>query len=101
MTEKPILKKEQVVFAIGEPQIPGDVPTLILGITPEAIEYMKDGHCHTFDLRKAGVPIKVMMFGAPDQDTAYEWITSGANKGGTPINDQRKKDFSIKIPKDN
>lgn len=87
---------DQVVFAVGRGE--GDqVPTIILGVSREAWVYMKDGQTHTFDLTKAGLPVKLIMFGAKDRDQAKRLImTSAGNASDEPIVDAMDRDFSIK-----
>lgn len=90
----------KVVFAIGRSD--GDaVPTIILGVSREAWVHMKDGRTHTFDLTKAGVPVKLVMFGAKDNAEAKRLIMTGAgNAAGEPIIDATDRDFSIKAAGD-
>jgi len=87
---------DQVVFAIGRGE--GDaVPTIVLGVSREAWVYMKDGQSHTFDLTKAGVPVKIIMFGAKDREEAKRLIMAGAgNSQNEPMLDATDLDFSIK-----
>lgn len=87
---------QQVVFAVGRGEGDG-APTVILGVSREAWVYMKDGQTHTFDLTKAGVPVKIIMFGAKDRDEAKRLIMTGAgNKTNEPIIDAMDRDFAIK-----
>lgn len=92
---KPI--EERVVFAIA-PQGQGDgVPVVMLGIPKGAWEYMKEGKTHTFDLTKAGVPVKLVVFGGATHAEALEVIEQGARDANRPLLDRRRDDFSIRL----
>ncbi len=56
----------KVVVAMAEP-LPGQPPTVILGIPKAAWEYMQDSKTHTFDLTKVGIPVQILMFGGADR----------------------------------
>lgn len=53
--------EHKVLVCMGQPQLIGDVPTVIFGFTEAAWKQMEGGKTHTFDLRGAGVPCKVLM----------------------------------------
>lgn len=57
MTEKAI-GDERVVFAVDS-----GMTTAILGVSHKAWLYMRDGKTHTFDLRKMGFPINIVLLG--------------------------------------
>lgn len=78
-----------------------NVPFIVIGIPRQAWEYMKDGKTHHFDLSSAGVPVRLMLFGAETHDAAVELIKRGIEEGGSTVVDRRDKDFSIKPPKVN
>ena len=84
---------QKIVFGISHEV--GEIPTLVMGIPTAAWEYMKDGHTHTFDLSKAGIPVKVVLFGASDHDAVLALIDAGLKASGHPYLDERRKDFSI------
>lgn len=54
--------EEKVVFAIDDKK-----EVVILGVPEKAWEYMKDGKTHTFDLRRFGIPFRIVLFGGEDQ----------------------------------
>lgn len=62
--------EEKCVFGIAE-----DKQTVIIGVSPGAWEYMKDGMTHTFDLNKLGVPVKLILFGGKDQASIKALLT--------------------------
>jgi hypothetical protein len=87
--------EEKMVFGIS----PGDgngVPLVLLGIPKGAWDYMKDGKTHTFDLTKAGLPIKIMLYGADNHSAALKMVERHIAEKGLPYLDQRREDFSIK-----
>jgi hypothetical protein len=86
-------RENQVVFLKGK--TPDGTPMIVLGVTREAWVYMKDGKTHTFDLTKAGLPMRLVMFGAKDHAEAMKTIEAIAAKDGMPLLDERRKDFSI------
>lgn len=57
-----IAPEERCVFAITE-----DRETLILGIPEAGWHYMKDGKTHTIDLRRFGIPVRIMMYGGTNR----------------------------------
>jgi len=87
--------EEQMVFAVS-PGSGDGVPVILLGIPEKAWEYMKDGKTHTFDLTRAGLEVKLVLFGAKDHDAAMKLITDGMAERGITVIDERRKDFSIK-----
>ena len=87
---------EQVVFAIARGEN-DTVPTIFLGVSREAWVYMKEGRTHTFDLTRAGVPVKLVMFGAKDREEAKRILLTGAgNAPGEQIVDATDQDWSVK-----
>jgi len=91
------VREEQIVFAVSPGNGDG-VPLVLLGIPKGAWEYMRDGKTHTFDLTKAGLPIKLMLFGAADHASAMKVVTSDLAAAGVTVRDERRRDFSIKEP---
>lgn len=91
--------EEKIVFAIS-PDGQGDgVPVILMGIPAGAWEYMRNGKTHTFDLTKAGLPVKFVLYGAADHAEAMKVMEATMAASGTVIDDRRRDDFSIK-PKD-
>ena len=88
--------EQKIVFAIS-PKGTGDgVPLLIMGVPAGAWDYMKDGKTHHFDLTKAGLPVKLVLFGAESHDAAMKVIADGAAARNEAYLDERRRDFSIK-----
>ena len=89
-----IKKEEKVLFAISQDH--GDqTPIILFAIPTGAWEYMKDGKTHTFDLAKAGLPIRVVLFGAKDSETAGKVLFEDLKKVGITVQDRRGEDFAI------
>jgi hypothetical protein len=87
------VKENQVVFMKAE-TLEG-TPVIVLGVTREAWVYMKDGKTHTFDFTTAGLPMKLVMFGAKDHAEAMKFLEDSAKAANVPILDERRKDWSI------
>lgn len=85
--------ENQVMFAMGV--MDDNVPFLILGVSKEAWEYMKDGKTHTFDLSKAGLPLRVAMFGCADTKTARNELNNKLKSMGMGSLETPGKDFGI------
>ncbi|TIM16233.1 MAG: hypothetical protein E5Y67_03300 [Mesorhizobium sp.] len=90
-------RDEKLVFAVS-PAGQGDgVPILLVGVPNGAWEYyMKDGKTHHFDLTKAGVPVKLLLFGAESHAAAMKVIDDAMKASGTAYLDERRTDFAIK-----
>ena len=89
-------KEQQVVFAIA-PAGQGDgAPMLLFGIPEGAWEQMKDGHTHTFDLTKAGLPLKIVIYGGKDHAEVMKIVSDHMKERNLPYVDERGIDFSIK-----
>ncbi|WP_287260120.1 hypothetical protein [Mesorhizobium sp.] len=89
-------RDEKLVFAVS-PAGQGDgVPILLVGVPNGAWEYMKDGKTHHFDLTKAGVPVKLLFFGAETHAAAMKVIDDAMKASGTAYLDERRTDFAIK-----
>jgi hypothetical protein len=86
-------REEQMVFAVS-PHDDGQVDVL-LGMPTAAWEYMKDGKTHTFDLTKLGLPIRLILYGAPDHATALGYIQKHNKSLGLETLDLRDEDFSV------
>lgn len=90
------IRRHEMIFAVAPPKEKGDPDTVILGITTEAWNYMKDGMTHTFDLRKVGIPVQMIIYGSEDYPTAMAHIKQFIDKSGIPFIDARGKvDFGI------
>ena len=87
----------EIVFCIAPASEQSDgVAVLLFGVPKAAWEYMKDGHTHTFDLTRARLPLKVLIYGAEDHAGAMKPIEEHMRKIGKPFADERGTDFSIK-----
>ena len=95
MNQKP---NGKVLFVVA-PAPAGEAPTVMLGITPDAWEYMKDGRTHTFDLTKVGAPIKIILFGEKSDEEIEKTVREVAAAKGINIIDRRNEDHGIKKPK--
>lgn len=71
------------------------VPFIVLGIPKGAWEYMKDGKTNTFDLTKAGIPVKLMIYGAESHDAAKSVLDEWNASQGIASFDKRNKDYSL------
>ena len=89
-----MIGENQVVFGVS-PKRPDGVRVLLLGVTTEAWNYMKDGKSHTFDFNKAGIPWQVVMYGAPDHAAAKKMIEGFIADRGEGYLDLRREDFKI------
>lgn len=88
--------EQKMAFAVAPDGTGDGIPLILMGIPTGAWEYMKDGHTHTFDLTKAGIPAKFILFGGKDHDEVMKMMTTDLAKLGIVVDDQRRKDFSIK-----
>lgn len=89
-------KEEKVVFGISYEGQGDGVPLIMMGIPAAAWDYMRDGKTHTFDLTKAGLPVKVILFGAKTHDDVVKVFGQINAAAGAPYIDARNQDFSIK-----
>jgi hypothetical protein len=89
------MRPEQVVFAVS-PLADGGLD-ILLGVSKDAWKYMQDGRCHTFDLTKLGLPIRILMFGCADHQKALDYIQAhNASVGVFETEDKRGEDFTIR-----
>ena len=93
--EMTVEKNNKVLVGIGSPDAPGSPPTIVLGVSKAAWEFMQNGMTHTFDLRKVGVPVQIVMFGADSQDDCAALMQQGAAAAGAPFVDARGKDGNL------
>ncbi len=91
---KQIKKEEQVIFTIGADH--DGVPMVVLAVPEKAWEYMKDGKTHNFDLTKAGLNLRIMVFGGKDHESIISTIKQA--QGYAEAIKAFDKDFSIKGP---
>jgi hypothetical protein len=76
--------EDKVVFGVC-PGGEGDgVPLVLLGIPKGAWEYMKDGKTHNFDLTKAGIPVKLMLYGGDSHSHCMKMIEAHLSKQDLP-----------------
>lgn len=88
--------EQKIVFGLSHTGIGDGVPLVMLGIPEGAWEYMKDGKTHTFDLTKAGVPVKLILFGGKDHAEVKGMFDQMSAASGQPYLDARRTDFAIK-----
>ncbi len=94
-------REDQCVFMIA-PEGTGDgVPLVVIGIPAGAWEYAKDGKTHTFDLTKgpSPVPVKIVLFGAPDAYELKRMVDQLLATFGSTIDQNDDADYSIKPPR--
>ena len=84
--------EEKMVFAVSKA---GDEPLLLLGIPASAWEYMKNGKTHHFDLTKAGLPLKLIVFGGETRAEMQAIIEEHNRRQGLATLYQPGKDFGI------
>lgn len=82
----------KVVFAVSPREEHVDV---LLGVSADAWEYMKDGRTHTFDLTKLGLPLRLILYGGPDPETLKAAIEAHNAGLGMPTVDMTAEDFGI------
>lgn len=87
--------EEKMVFAVSYEGQGDGVPVVVLGIPRAAWRYMRDGKTHNFDLTKAGVPVKLMIFGGKDHADVMKTLDDAAKLSGSAYEDARQKDFDI------
>lgn len=90
-------KEERVVFAVA-PEGTGDGtgPVVLLGVSNAANEFMQNGMAHNFDLSSLGVPVKLILFGAPTYDDVMSHMRKLMEASKTRAVDMTNRDFSIK-----
>jgi len=84
--------EEKMVFAVSKV---GDETLLLLGIPASAWEHMKDGKTHHFDLIKAGIPLKLMVFGGNSRAEIQAIIEEHNRRQGLSTLYQPGKEFGI------
>jgi hypothetical protein len=57
---------------------------------------MKDSKTHNLDLKRIGLPGKVMLYGGDSHTHCIKMIEGHMAKEGVPILDLRREDFTIK-----
>jgi hypothetical protein len=86
--------EEKILFAISIDH-KDQAPIIMFAIPTAAWEYMKDGKTHTFDLSKAGLPVRVVLFGGGDSESLMKVLKEDLAKQGIRVDDRRGEDFSI------
>lgn len=86
-------KEQRILFAAGA----GDdgIPVVILGIPAGAWEHIKDGKSNDFDLTKAGIPVKLVVFGGKDHSEIMKNLDHAMKQSQSAYLDERHSDFSI------
>jgi hypothetical protein len=87
--------EHQVVFALATDEARPGGHSIVIGIPKGAWEYMRDGQTNHFDLASAGVPLRIVLFGAEDHDAVMKAIERGAAEKGIALLDERRRDFAI------
>ena len=87
--------EEKIVFGLGTTDSGETV--ILVGIPTGAWEYMKDGKTNHIDFSKAGLPVKLIMYGGKDHETVFGAIKRHKESIGQPFLDERHKDWSISL----
>lgn len=82
------------VFGLSHDPIT-DVVTLIVGIPTKSWSWMQNGKTSTIDLTKAGVRMRVVLFGGPTHQVVYDTLVKHNAKQGMVSDNQLNKDFGI------
>jgi hypothetical protein len=85
--------EDKIAFAIAEGHDNDHIPIVVLGVSPGAWEYMKTGMAHDFDLTHIGIPVKIVVFGAPSKEEVMRLLMQGRTADTV---DASKYDFSIR-----
>jgi hypothetical protein len=85
--------EEQAVFMLAEAH--DGVPLLTVGIPEGAWKIMREGKTSTFDLTKAGLSLRLIIYGAEDHAAAMKVIEDSAKQQNIVIDDRRRTDFAI------
>lgn len=87
---------KKVIFALT--QDTSGMPVVMLGIPAGAWEHLKHGNTNHFDLSKAGVPVKIIMFGADNRKAILDIIETHNKSIGAATLYQPGKNFGIDMP---
>lgn len=68
--------------------IHGARPILMMGIPAAAWEELKNGEGQSIDLAPIGIPISLVVFGAPDKAAAIKFIEQAAGAMGIKFENQ-------------
>lgn len=98
---EPVSINERVVFAVAPNHAGDNIPLVILGIPKDAWLKMASGKTHHFDLTKAGVPVRLMLFGGGSHTDIMKELNEAAQNAGATYRDERRTDFGIDTPKAN
>lgn len=85
--------EQKIVFGLGATDTGETV--ILVGIPAGAWEYMKDGKTNHIDFSKAGLPVKLIMYGGKDHDTVFGAIKKHNESMQQPFLDERNNDWSI------
>lgn len=94
MTDKPQRPEQKVVFGLSND--PHGNICILLQVPPGGWEYMEDGTCHTFDMTKAGLPIKIMLAGCKSRADGVRVIETHNQSRGAASLHMTGTDFGIK-----
>lgn len=95
---KELEAKNQVVFLAAQGE--DGIPIVVLGVSKEAWEYCKDGKSHTFDLTRAGIPIRIMLFGGETKTQMLESLKEQGKAWGLQVQDNTGgENYAIKDKK--
>lgn len=94
---KPMRADQRVVFGVS--QDADDAILVLLQVPPGGWEYMKDGTCHTFDLTKAGYPIKILLSGCESRADAMRILEEANRQSQSATLHMAGTDFGIKDSK--
>ena len=83
------------MFALSPTGTGDGVPLMVVGIPEKAWTVLIEGKTAEFDLTKAGLPIKLVLFGAKDHDAAMKMLTEHAANRNEPMYDRRREYFGI------
>jgi hypothetical protein len=86
-------KDQQIVFAVGN--FPDGVLSLLIGVPRDAWIYMRNGGTQQIDLTKAGIPVRIMMWGTKNHESAVRELEAGVKIKGGKVNKDFDKDFAI------
>lgn len=84
---------KRMVFGLGQ-DAAGEA-VLLLGVPAAAWEHMKDGKTSHFDLAKAGLPLKVLVFGAATRNDCLKVIELHNSRVGVATFYEPGKNFGI------
>ena len=93
MADKPAAE-QKLVFGISPNDAAGTYD-LLLQVSPECWGYMKDGKTHHLDLRKVGIPFRIMIAGCADRASAIKLIEDHNKSLGIATLREPGRDYGI------